>query len=383
MVVVSESSPETRHAFVTEWLDPNSGIRWTYQLFHYPAVGEVEMHDVKNRRMFLKRCRSDLRPGDLYVGATVSLFARHLKITDYGDDATRAALEPRAERTCAIVKPDGVERLGRIMHAIGETGLAVASLRMAQLTRGDAEAFYGGLVGKPFFGRLVEFMSGGRVVAMELVGPGAVARWRQALGPTDSEQARAEAPESIRAAFGTDGTMNACHGSDSPAAAAEELNFFFGSGSTVRRCGTNQGTTLAIVKPHAVRDGATGLIVDLIQEKFSINAMEMLSLDQANAAEFYEVYRGVVNPAEYNGMVDELISGLFIVMEVADRDSLEAVEPFREFCGPADPEIARVLRPKSLRARFGVNKVQNAVHCTDLPEDGELEVSYFFTVMQN
>jgi nucleoside-diphosphate kinase len=32
------------------------------------------------------------------------------------------------------------------------------------------------------------------------------------------------------------------------------------------------------------------------------------------------------------------------------------------------------LRPRTLRALFGVDKVQNAVHCTDLPEDGLLEV---------
>jgi hypothetical protein len=32
------------------------------------------------------------------------------------------------------------------------------------------------------------------------------------------------------------------------------------------------------------------------------------------------------------------------------------------------------LRPSTLRAKFGKTKVQNAVHCTDLPEDGLLEV---------
>lgn len=37
-------------------------------------------------------------------------------------------------------------------------------------------------------------------------------------------------------------------------------------------------------------------------------------------------------------------------------------------------EIARHLRPRTLRAKFGINKVQNAVHCTDLPEDASLEV---------
>ena len=38
-------------------------------------------------------------------------------------------------------------------------------------------------------------------------------------------------------------------------------------------------------------------------------------------------------------------------------------------------EIARSLRPQTLRALFGLDKIRNAVHCTDLPEDAILEVS--------
>lgn len=74
-------------------------------------------------------------------------------------------------------------------------------------------------------------------------------------------------------------------------------------------------------------------------------------------------------------------AGPFIAMELADMDGANPVEPVRELSGPADPDIARMLRPKSIRAQFGLNKVQNAVHCTDMEEDGPLEVSYFFTIL--
>jgi nucleoside-diphosphate kinase len=47
---------------------------------------------------------------------------------------------------------------------------------------------------------------------------------------------------------------------------------------------------------------------------------------------------------------------------------------FREFCGPHDPAIAKALRPSSIRSIFGEDRVKNAVHCTDLEEDGVLEV---------
>lgn len=39
--------------------------------------------------------------------------------------------------------------------------------------------------------------------------------------------------------------------------------------------------------------------------------------------------------------------------------------------------MARQLRPKTLRAIFGEDKVKNALHVTDLPEDGTLEVNIY------
>lgn len=44
-------------------------------------------------------------------------------------------------------------------------------------------------------------------------------------------------------------------------------------------------------------------------------------------------------------------------------------------------EIARHLRPRTLRALFGRTKSHNVVHCTDLPEDAQLEVEYFFKIL--
>lgn len=52
------------------------------------------------------------------------------------------------------------------------------------------------------------------------------------------------------------------------------------------------------------------------------------------------------------------------------------VKTFREMVGPSDPEIAKYLRPDTIRAKFGFDRVRNAVHCTDLPEDGVIEVRH-------
>ena len=63
-------------------------------------------------------------------------------------------------------------------------------------------------------------------------------------------------------------------------------------------------------------------------------------------------------------MIEHLASGPAIALEVRQDN---AVEKFRAFAGPFDPEIARKLEPDTLRARFGVDRVMNGVHCTDLP----------------
>jgi len=47
-----------------------------------------------------------------------------------------------------------------------------------------------------------------------------------------------------------------------------------------------------------------------------------------------------------------------------------------------DPQIGQTLRKETLRAKFGQTKELNAVHCTDLEEDGVLESEYFFSILQ-
>ena len=81
---------------------------------------------------------------------------------------------------------------------------------------------------------------------------------------------------------------------------------------------------------------AVGVASDIMAKTkecgFEISAMLMCSLDKANAEEFLEIYKGVVQ--EYPMMVTELSSGPCIAMEIRAQD---AVKTFREFVGPADP----------------------------------------------
>ena len=120
-----------------------------------------------------------------------------------------------------------------------------------------------------------------------------------------------------------------------------------------------------------------GIVRDVVAAGFELVAGRSAALSRVNASEFLEVYQGVV--PEYNDMVLEMCTGPCVALEVRAEN---AVMTFRETAGPWDVEMAKELRPKTLRAKFGVDRVHNGVHCTDLPEDGALECAYFFDLLQ-
>ena len=133
------------------------------------------------------------------------------------------------ERTLIIIKPDAVQKkaIGKILDRFIEEGFEVKALKMFRFTEEQAKQFYIVHKDRPFYGELVEFMTSGPVVAAVLEGENAVQRVREIIGPTDSEEARRSAPNSIRALFGTDKGKNAIHASDSKESASYEIPFIF------------------------------------------------------------------------------------------------------------------------------------------------------------
>ncbi len=130
------------------------------------------------------------------------------------------------ERTLSIIKPDAVAKnvIGQIYARFEGAGLKVIAARMAQLSRLDAEAFYGVHRARPFFNALVEFMISGPVMIQVLQGEGAITKNRELMGATDPAKADRG---TIRADFADSIDANAVHGSDAPETAAVEVAFFF------------------------------------------------------------------------------------------------------------------------------------------------------------
>ncbi|XP_067669784.1 nucleoside diphosphate kinase homolog 7-like [Haliotis asinina] len=371
---------QDRFCFLVEWNEEQAARIRQFIFTYYVSTKGIEMYCMKTRKIYLKTSLRDspIELSDLYIGSTLNILGRQIVIKDYADVYTKNRLSSKKEKTLGLIKPDAVKKAGQILDHIYRNGFQISQMKMCQLDRNEAFEFYQEHKGKPFLDGLLNYVTSGPVIAMELVGEDAIQKWRDAIGPTDPTVARSEAPNSIRAQFGTDKTMNASHGSDSPSSSARELEFFFpSSGASRRNTAVLKDCTCCVIKPHAVKSGIAGKVISAITDAgFDVSAIEMFHMQKANAEEFYEVYKGVVQ--EYNGMVAELTSGPCIALEVRAQD---ASNTFREMAGPADPEIARHLRPRTLRALFGSDKVRNAVHCTDLPEDGLLEVEYFFRIL--
>ena len=130
------------------------------------------------------------------------------------------------ERTLSIIKPDAVAKnvIGQIYARFEAAGLKVVAARMAQLSRAQAEAFYGVHKSRPFFNDLVNFMISGPVMIQVLEGEGAIAKNRELMGATDPKKAD---KGTIRADFADSIDAYAVHGSDAEQTAAVEVAFFF------------------------------------------------------------------------------------------------------------------------------------------------------------
>jgi nucleoside-diphosphate kinase len=131
-----------------------------------------------------------------------------------------------AERTLILIKPDAFERhlTGEVIARFERKGLSLVALKQMQADEKIANEHYAEHSEKPFFGELVEFITGGSLVAMVLEGPNAIKAARQVIGATDPVEADAG---SIRGTFGTEVTFNLVHGSDSPESAERETGIWF------------------------------------------------------------------------------------------------------------------------------------------------------------
>ena len=129
--------------------------------------------------------------------------------------------------------------------------------------------------------------------------------------------------------------------------------------------------TLAIIKPDAVASGHAGKILAHLEEAgFTVRALRMTRLDQAQAGAFYEVHR---DRPFYGELVEFMTSGPVVPMVL---EAENAVPKLREVIGATDPAEAA---EGTVRKLYAESKGRNAIHASDSDENAAQEISFFFS----
>lgn len=138
------------------------------------------------------------------------------------------------EKTLSIIKPDAVGKnvIGKIIQRFEEQNLEIVAIKMLHLSREKAEGFYSIHKEKPFFNKLIDFMTSGPVIVQVLEGENAISKNRDIMGATNPVEAK---DNTIRKDFASSIDENAVHGSDAPETAIIEIAYFFNNDEIYKR----------------------------------------------------------------------------------------------------------------------------------------------------
>ena len=140
----------------------------------------------------------------------------------------RKEREKKGKITFTMIKPEAVaaNNIGGILKMIEDAGFRILAMKKVLLSKERASSFYEVHKERPFYGELVDYMSGGPIIAAILEKDNAVADFRNLIGATNPAEA---AEGTIRKIYATSMGENAVHGSDSDENAIIESDFHFSS----------------------------------------------------------------------------------------------------------------------------------------------------------
>lgn len=128
--------------------------------------------------------------------------------------------------------------------------------------------------------------------------------------------------------------------------------------------------TFSIIKPNAMKKNAIGDIVSMFEANgLKIAAAKIQILSKSKAEEFYAEHKA--RPF-FGELVSFMTSGPVMLMCLQGEG---AVLKNREIMGATDPKKANA---GTIRAKFGDNVGENAVHGSDSAESAARELALFF-----
>jgi len=294
-------------------------------------------------------------------------------------------VEVQKEISVVIIKPDALEsgHADDIIKNIEDCGIEILHKEEKVLSKEEAAEFYKQHEGSEYFEQLIEFMSSGPVLTLVISkrgddpGYGLIPEVRNLIGPKDINLAKEEAPNSIRAQYGTDSIMNAVHSCDTSDSAAKELAFFFPDFNIPKvqekRRKQRIQRTLALIRPGAYAHRKDSILRTIEEAGFNIAMSKEMYLSREQAEEFYEEHKG---EHYFESLINNMTSGPSLALCLARDD---AVAQWRDLIGPKDVSLAKEEAPESLRAVFADdNEEINPIHGADSIEAAEKELRTFF-----
>ncbi len=128
--------------------------------------------------------------------------------------------------------------------------------------------------------------------------------------------------------------------------------------------------TFSIIKPNAVKKNAIGPIIALFEKNgLKVAAAKLARIEKAQCEEFYAEHK---ERPFFGELVTFMTSGPVLLMALSGEN---AVAKNREIMGATDPKKADA---GTIRALYGDNVGENAVHGSDSPQSAMRELNLFF-----
>ncbi len=323
--------------FDCEWFDEISGQLIKLYLQFFLADNTIQI--LSDTRTFLARIYyPDVKVTDLFIGNSITVYNRLITIKKYCNVATTKYMESREVHMLVVLGYEGRNSLGKVLQLAKAHRLITAKMKSIGIDMPDVGARSG------------DFL-------LQVVG----------YNGKESEK-YIPAVEKI-------GKFVTC-----TVVPSSDLTNILARKSSLS-VNDSESCTLCIIKPHVMRAQNAGELIDsILAQGFEIGAILSVHFTTSVAEELFSVYKEIF--PKFTAMIEHLISSPCLALKVTSPiNDFNLVERFREFTGPLNPELAATLRKGSLRANFGKSYEENAVHCTDLPEDAHMEVRYIFDML--
>uniref|UniRef100_A0A8C6HJN2 Thioredoxin domain-containing protein 3 n=1 Tax=Mus spicilegus TaxID=10103 RepID=A0A8C6HJN2_MUSSI len=268
------------------------------------------------------------------------------------------------QTTLALLHPDICEEeKDDVLNVIHNEGFTILMQRQIILSEEEARTVCKIHENEEYFDNLIGHMTSNHSYVLALRRENGVEYWKTLIGPKTIEEAYASHPQSLCVQFASGNfPTNQFYGSSSKAAAEKEIAHFFPPQST-----------LALIKPHVTHEKRMEILKTIKEAGFELTLMKEMHLTPEHAN---KIYFKITGKDFYKNVLEVLSLGTSLVMVLTKWN---AVAEWRRMVGPVDPEEAKLLSPESLRAKYGLDILRNAVHgASNFSEASEI-ISNMFT----